>query len=323
MSEFPSSTSGDSLRGRSDVLRDALQRHRSSMRLQDLDAALETLASKGRDAFSAAAETADDCAGVTAAPPVTNLEARRAQLSDAIRAAPSCARVGRLLLGRRHTLTSVHLEQALARMGQLVRQARRPPEDEEQEVFLGAREVLFSMLEQEGRQLSLGAACHLLCASTWMRLPLSREQQAAVEAAAAPALPGASATHAQELLSSYLRLGMRPGRALAAWVTPPVCAPASVSSRAAGPAPAASMGACLPACLPCSARCGAACALLPSAGAALPAAFRVSCADGARSPAPECSCLPCSQTTWRQLWQGPRRQRRRSGGRRCGSRPSS
>ncbi|KAL4420488.1 hypothetical protein ABPG75_010144 [Micractinium tetrahymenae] len=226
-SASPSSTTGGSSVGdlNDRLLRDVLQWRHRSLHLQDI-AAIE-LAINGGDAglvTAAAAESAGGHASAAGPPSVPNLEARRAQLSAAIRAAPSCARVGRLLLGRRHTLTSVHLEQALARMGQLVREARRPPDEEEQEVFLGAREVLFGMLEQEGRQLSLGAACHLLCASTWMRLPLSREQQEAVEAVALPALPTASATHVQELLSSYLRLGMRPGQALAAWVAPPVCA---------------------------------------------------------------------------------------------------
>lgn len=243
---LPGSTSSDaggSLRGDGDVLRDALRRHRGSLRLQDMHAAIDALASRGGDPASAAAAAAAVPAksggvrsGAIDPQPIANLEARRVQLSAAIRAAPSCARVGRLLLGRRHTLTSVHVEQALARMGQLVRESRRPPDEKEQEVFLGAREVLFSMLEQEGRQLSLGAACHLLCASTWMRLPLAPEQQAAVEAVAVPALPAASATHAQELLSSYLRLGMRPGRQLAAWVAPPVCAPSVSPCRSSNPA---------------------------------------------------------------------------------------
>lgn len=233
------SSSDGSLPESGDVLRDVLQLYRGSLRLQHLHAAIDKLAGHRGDAASqvaaaavaaAASGPADDRAGAAALTPIANLEARRAQLSAAIRSASSCARVGRLLLGRRHTLTSVHVEQALARMGQLVRQAARQPDEEEQEVFLGVREVLFGMLQQEGSQLSLGAACHLLCASTWMRLPLSPEQQAAVEAVAAPAMPAASAKHAQELLSSYLRLGMRPGQALAAWVAPPSCGP-SVSAQ--------------------------------------------------------------------------------------------
>ena len=66
-------------------------------------------------------------------------------------------------------------------MGRLVRRFGGGPLPADREAFFGACEVLFGLLEQEGRQLPVGGATTLLGACASARLPLPRPQAATLE----------------------------------------------------------------------------------------------------------------------------------------------
>ncbi|PSC71815.1 hypothetical protein C2E20_4873 [Micractinium conductrix] len=102
-------------------------------------------------------------------------------LTAALKAAESCQQVARLLVTQRTAVSSIHVEVAIMHMGRLVRRFGGGPLPADREAFFGACEVLFGLLEQEGRQLPVGGATTLLGACASARLPLPRPQAATLE----------------------------------------------------------------------------------------------------------------------------------------------
>lgn len=88
---------------------------------------------------------------------------------------------------------------------------------------MGAAELAMGMLRQEGKALAFPQAMRLLEAAAALRLSLTPEQAAAVEAAALNGLREANALQQNRLIAAYYRLGMQPGDRLAAALAPPCC----------------------------------------------------------------------------------------------------
>ncbi|KAI3428551.1 hypothetical protein D9Q98_007373 [Chlorella vulgaris] len=152
-----------------------------------------------------------------------------AALLAAIGEGTSIRQLTGLLLANRAEVASEHMMRAISRMGRLQRlAAATPPSESDQEAFAGTLEVALDMMASEGRSLSPLACCRVMEAAAWLELPPSPQQQAVLEAALAAALHrvqwGRGDAHNWELLlTSYVRLGLQPGPALAAMFAPPLC----------------------------------------------------------------------------------------------------
>lgn len=133
------------------------------------------------------------------------------QLAEQLAEAGSVDAVVRLLTANAAVANSGLLLAAATILGQLLRQAGRPPTEVEQEAFAFVREYYFSSLVIEGLQPSLQATCQLLLSSADAQLPPTERQQAALEQAAAWGLPAAEPIRLVQLMCAYTRLGMQPG----------------------------------------------------------------------------------------------------------------
>ena len=130
----------------------------------------------------------------------------------------------------------------LVAMAQLLREAGRPPTQQERAAFGGLRGIALRDFEQGGA--GLPGCCQLLQASARAEVPLAPQEQAAIEAAAVPCLLAAEASPWQllQLWSAYTQLGMQPGSAMAAALVEAAepCIEAGASPVTPGPASAAS-----------------------------------------------------------------------------------